>query len=132
MYGDTIGALRVYFKQETESTAKLMFNKEGNQGNQWINGIFRLPETDINFQVKFDIIYESIYGSLLFNCLSLLKNDLPCRNYLIWPMCGFKFRNDQGLVRVIVPDVVLMGRGVSFSVRRRPIGAMAKFLHGLF
>ncbi|XP_043477392.1 MAM and LDL-receptor class A domain-containing protein 2-like isoform X2 [Leptopilina heterotoma] len=59
MYGDTIGALRVYFKQETESKAKLMFNKEGNQGNQWINEVFRLPETDNNFQ----IIIEGIRGS---------------------------------------------------------------------
>lgn len=51
MYGDTIGALRVYFKQETELKGKLMFNKEGNQGNRWINEIFRLPETNNNFQV---------------------------------------------------------------------------------
>ena len=51
MYGDTIGALRVYFKPETESTPRLMFNVEGNQGNQWLNHVFQLPAVDSNFQV---------------------------------------------------------------------------------
>ncbi|KAK2578666.1 hypothetical protein KPH14_012155 [Odynerus spinipes] len=59
MYGNGIGALRVYVKKETDSESQLMFHKEGNQGNQWLHGIFTLPKVDKNFQ----IIIEGIRGT---------------------------------------------------------------------
>ncbi|KAF7393160.1 hypothetical protein HZH66_008993 [Vespula vulgaris] len=51
MYGTAMGALRVYFKTETDINPQLMFHKEGNQGNQWLHGIFTLPKVDKNFQI---------------------------------------------------------------------------------
>lgn len=50
MYGATIGALKVYFKPENGDSQK-MFEKMGNQGNQWFHGYFNLPTTNISFQV---------------------------------------------------------------------------------
>ncbi|XP_014610148.1 PREDICTED: uncharacterized protein LOC106790023 isoform X1 [Polistes canadensis] len=58
MYGAAIGALRVYFKLETDTNPQLMFHKEGNQGNQWLHGIFTLPRVDKNFQ----LIIEGVRG----------------------------------------------------------------------
>ncbi|KAI4499259.1 hypothetical protein M0802_005519 [Mischocyttarus mexicanus] len=58
MYGATVGALRIYFKLETDTNPQLMFHKEGNQGNQWLHGIFALPRVDKNFQ----LIIEGIRG----------------------------------------------------------------------
>ena len=52
MFGTKIGALNVYFKQENDLLPRLMFNKEGNQGNQWLHGIFNLPKAKKGFQVK--------------------------------------------------------------------------------
>lgn len=52
MYGTAMGALRVYFKTETDINPQLMFHKEGNQGNQWLHGIFTLPKVNKNFQVS--------------------------------------------------------------------------------
>ena len=50
MYGATIGALNIYFKQEN-LLPRLMFTKEGDQGNQWLHGIFNLPKAKKGFQV---------------------------------------------------------------------------------
>lgn len=51
MFGATVGALNVYFKQERDNAPRLMFRKEGNQGNQWFHGIFNLPKAEKAFQV---------------------------------------------------------------------------------
>lgn len=53
MYGGTIGALRVYFKEESIETPKIMFEKLGNQGNRWLHGLFDLPKTNSSFQASF-------------------------------------------------------------------------------
>lgn len=57
MYGATIGFLNIYFKQE-DTPPRLMFTKSGNQGNQWLHGIFDLPKSNASFQ----IIIEGVRG----------------------------------------------------------------------
>lgn len=51
MFGATIGALNVYFKEEKENSPRLMFTKEGDQGNEWFHGSFNLPKAKKGFQV---------------------------------------------------------------------------------
>lgn len=53
MYGSTIGSLRVYFKPEISSeNPRLMFERNGNQGNNWYQGLFNLPPSNVSFQVN--------------------------------------------------------------------------------
>ncbi|XP_063988700.1 MAM and LDL-receptor class A domain-containing protein 2-like [Diachasmimorpha longicaudata] len=60
MYGVNIGALRIYFKLESDpDNPELMFEKHHNQGNKWLHGIFNLPKTSDNFQ----IVIEGIRGA---------------------------------------------------------------------
>lgn len=59
MYGFTMGSLNVYFKRE-DSAPQLMFSKSGNQGNQWLNGIFNLPKSNVSFQVRASVHLISI------------------------------------------------------------------------
>lgn len=65
MYGATIGALNIYFKQEN-LLPRLMFTKEGDQGNQWLHGIFNLPKAKKGFQVierknEISILFSSYF-----------------------------------------------------------------------
>ncbi|XP_017760283.1 PREDICTED: MAM and LDL-receptor class A domain-containing protein 2-like [Eufriesea mexicana] len=59
MFGATVGALNVYFKKDNDLVPRLMFNEEGDQGNQWLHGIFNLPKSNRSFQ----IIIEGVRGS---------------------------------------------------------------------
>ncbi|XP_076230851.1 uncharacterized protein LOC143177013 [Calliopsis andreniformis] len=80
MFGATIGALNVYFKQETESTPRLMFKKEGNQGNQWLHGIFNLPKADKGFQIIIEGVRGSGYVSdIAIDDVAILQGD-KCQN----------------------------------------------------
>ncbi|XP_008560239.1 uncharacterized protein LOC103580309 [Microplitis demolitor] len=67
MYGGTIGALRVYFKEESIETPKIMFEKLGNQGNRWLHGLFDLPKTNSSFQ----IIIEGVRGTSYVSDLAI-------------------------------------------------------------
>ncbi|CAD6224056.1 GSCOCG00005459001-RA-CDS [Cotesia congregata] len=58
MFGAGIGALRVYLKEESTETLKLMFEKRGDQDNRWLHGLFDLPKTNSSFQ----IIIEGVRG----------------------------------------------------------------------
>ncbi|XP_074100339.1 uncharacterized protein LOC141528275 isoform X6 [Cotesia typhae] len=58
MFGAGIGALRVYLKEESTETPKLMFEKRGDQDNRWLHGLFDLPKTNSSFQ----IIIEGVRG----------------------------------------------------------------------
>lgn len=53
MFGAGIGALRVYLKEESTETPKLMFEKRGDQDNRWLHGLFDLPKTNSSFQASF-------------------------------------------------------------------------------
>lgn len=67
MFGATVGALNIYFKQENDLLPRLMFSKEGNQGNQWLHGIFNFPKAKKGFQVKQrNTRYETIVDFIFF------------------------------------------------------------------
>lgn len=70
MYGATIGALNIYFKQEN-LLPRLMFTKEGDQGNQWLHGIFNLPKAKKGFQVM-ERKNENINFNFLFSLYFLI------------------------------------------------------------
>ncbi|XP_054257257.1 zonadhesin-like [Macrosteles quadrilineatus] len=56
MYGSSTGTLNVYLhKQDTV----LLFNKSGDQGNQWLQAVIPLPETSSSFQ----IVMEGVRGA---------------------------------------------------------------------
>ncbi|XP_078039021.1 uncharacterized protein LOC144471131 [Augochlora pura] len=59
MYGATIGTLNIYFAVPEKEYVNLMFSKKGNQGNQWLHGVFNLPKSETGFQ----IIIEGVRGS---------------------------------------------------------------------
>lgn len=74
MYGITIGTLNIYFKYETNSTWLLMFSKNGNQGNQWLQGIFNLPKSNVTFQVRVRIfVWYVIFKVIKLTLLYTLK-----------------------------------------------------------
>ena len=80
MFGATVGALNVYFKPEAESSPRLMFNKEGNQGNQWLHGIFNLPKAEKGFQIVIEGVRGSSYVSdIAIDDLAILQGD-KCQN----------------------------------------------------
>ncbi|CAL7938754.1 unnamed protein product [Xylocopa violacea] len=79
MYGATVGALRVYFKQEQASLPRLMFSKEGDQGNQWLHGLFSLPKAERGFQIIIEGVRGSSYVSdIAIDDVAILQGD-KCR-----------------------------------------------------
>ncbi|KOX80992.1 MAM domain-containing glycosylphosphatidylinositol anchor protein 1, partial [Melipona quadrifasciata] len=80
MFGAKIGALNVYFKQENDLLPRLMFNKEGNQGNQWLHGIFSLPKAKKGFQIIIEGVRGSDYVSdIAVDDVAILQGD-KCRD----------------------------------------------------
>ncbi|XP_076161621.1 uncharacterized protein LOC143143798 [Ptiloglossa arizonensis] len=80
MFGATIGALNVYFKSEKDTTPRLMFNKEGNQGNVWLHGIFNLPKTEEGFQIIIEGVRGSSYVSdIAVDDVAILQGN-KCQN----------------------------------------------------
>lgn len=80
MFGAKIGALNVYFKQENDLLPRLMFNKEGNQGNQWLHGIFNLPKAKKGFQIIIEGVRGSDYVSdIAVDDVAILQGD-KCRD----------------------------------------------------
>ncbi|XP_043799535.1 uncharacterized protein LOC122718513 [Apis laboriosa] len=78
MYGATIGALNIYFKQEN-LLPRLMFTKEGDQGNQWLHGIFNLPKAKKGFQIIIEGVRGSSYVSdIAVDDIAILQGD-KCR-----------------------------------------------------
>ncbi|EFN84956.1 MAM domain-containing glycosylphosphatidylinositol anchor protein 1 [Harpegnathos saltator] len=77
MYGGiTIGRLNVYFKYETNNTWLLMFNKEGDQGNQWLQGIFNLPKSNVSFQIIIEGVRGLTYISdIAIDDVAILQGD---------------------------------------------------------
>ncbi|XP_070519198.1 uncharacterized protein [Cardiocondyla obscurior] len=75
MYGATIGSLNLYFKQE-DSAQRLMFTKNGNQGNQWFHGIFNLPEANASFQIIIEGVRGTSYVSdIAIDDVAILQGD---------------------------------------------------------
>ncbi|XP_034950001.1 MAM and LDL-receptor class A domain-containing protein 2-like [Chelonus insularis] len=75
MYGATIGALRVYFKPEN-GTSQMMFEKQGNQGNRWLHGIFDLPKSSSSFQIIIEGVRGASYVSdLAVDDVAILQGD---------------------------------------------------------
>ncbi|XP_076625702.1 uncharacterized protein LOC143344033 isoform X1 [Colletes latitarsis] len=80
MYGATIGILNVYFKAEKDNTPRLMFTKEGNQGNQWIHGTFNLPKAEKGFQIIIEGVRGNSYVSdIAIDDVAILQGD-KCKN----------------------------------------------------
>ncbi|XP_054010875.1 MAM and LDL-receptor class A domain-containing protein 1-like [Hylaeus anthracinus] len=80
MYGATTGALNVYFKQEKDITPRLMFTREGNQGNQWLQGTFNLPKAEKGFQIIIEGVRGSSYVSdIAIDDVAILQGD-KCQN----------------------------------------------------
>ncbi|CAD1476208.1 unnamed protein product [Heterotrigona itama] len=80
MFGTKIGALNVYFKKENDLLPRLMFNKEGNQGNQWLHGIFNLPKAKKGFQIIIEGVRGSGYVSnIAIDDIAILQGD-KCRD----------------------------------------------------
>ncbi|XP_058795979.1 MAM and LDL-receptor class A domain-containing protein 2-like isoform X2 [Phymastichus coffea] len=76
MYGSTIGSLNVYFKLENEQPPKLMWTKQGNQGNQWLRGLFALPAVNTSFQVIIEGVRGTSYVSdIAIDDLAILQGD---------------------------------------------------------
>ncbi|XP_011642330.1 MAM and LDL-receptor class A domain-containing protein 1-like [Pogonomyrmex barbatus] len=76
MYGASIGSLNVYFKQENITKPLLMFTKSGNQGNQWIRGIFNLPKANASFQIIIEGVRGSSYVSdIAIDDIAILQGD---------------------------------------------------------
>ncbi|OXU26669.1 hypothetical protein TSAR_014496 [Trichomalopsis sarcophagae] len=76
MYGTTIGSLNVYLKPEVEETPKLMWTKSGNQGNQWLRGLFELPTLNSSFQIIMEGIRGSSYVSdIAIDDIAILQGD---------------------------------------------------------
>ncbi|XP_014218104.1 uncharacterized protein LOC106646576 [Copidosoma floridanum] len=76
MYGATIGTLNVYFKPETEKTPKLVWSKNGNQGNQWHRGLFDLPTVNNSFQLIIEGVRGTSYVSdIAIDDLAILQGD---------------------------------------------------------
>ncbi|PBC34819.1 C4b-binding protein beta chain [Apis cerana cerana] len=74
----TIGALNIYFKQEN-LLPRLMFTKEGDQGNQWLHGIFNLPKAKKGFQIIIEGVRGSSYVSdIAVDDIAILQGD-KCR-----------------------------------------------------
>ncbi|XP_055530963.1 uncharacterized protein LOC129721892 [Wyeomyia smithii] len=55
MYGESVGTLAVYLKPESTipSQEQILFSISGNQGNEWKEGYFDLPEQAVSFQIVF-------------------------------------------------------------------------------
>ncbi|XP_043587581.1 MAM and LDL-receptor class A domain-containing protein 1-like isoform X2 [Bombus pyrosoma] len=80
MFGATVGALNVYFKQENDLLPRLMFSKEGNQGNQWLHGIFNFPKAKKGFQIIIEGVRGSSYVSdIAVDDVAILQGD-KCQN----------------------------------------------------
>ncbi|XP_017879403.1 uncharacterized protein LOC108624526 [Ceratina calcarata] len=80
MYGATVGTLNVYFKKEKDLLPRLMFSKEGDQGNQWLQGFFNLPKADKGFQIIIEGIRGRSYVSdIAVDDVAILQGD-KCRN----------------------------------------------------
>lgn len=80
MYGATVGSLNVYFKKEKDLVPRLMFTKEGDQGNQWLHGFFNLPKADKGFQIIIEGVRGSSYVSdIAVDDVAILQGD-KCRN----------------------------------------------------
>ncbi|XP_076761773.1 uncharacterized protein LOC143429845 [Xylocopa sonorina] len=76
MFGATVGALHVYFKQEQDLLSRLMFSREGNQGNQWLHGIFSLPKAEKGFQIIIEGVRGSSYVSdIAIDDVAILQGD---------------------------------------------------------
>nr|XP_012148153.1 PREDICTED: MAM and LDL-receptor class A domain-containing protein 2-like isoform X3 [Megachile rotundata] len=79
MFGGTIGALNVYFKAEKDPWPRLMFSKEGDQGNQWFHGIFNLPKAEKGFQIIIEGVRGKNYVSdIAIDDVAILQGD-KCR-----------------------------------------------------
>lgn len=81
MYGSTVGSLRVYFRPEISSeNPRLMFEKHGNQGNNWYQGIFNLPPSNVSFQIIIEGVRGSSYVSdMAVDDVAILQGD-ECRD----------------------------------------------------
>ncbi|XP_012148151.2 uncharacterized protein LOC100878685 isoform X1 [Megachile rotundata] len=79
MFGGTIGVLNVYFKAEKDPWPRLMFSKEGDQGNQWFHGIFNLPKAEKGFQIIIEGVRGKNYVSdIAIDDVAILQGD-KCR-----------------------------------------------------
>lgn len=74
MFGATVGALNVYFKEENDLVPRLMFSKEGDQGNHWLHSIFTLPKGEKGFQVR----EKKMYCRKCARQDTRYKNEMHC------------------------------------------------------
>ena len=76
MFGATTGALNVYFKEEKENSPRLMFTKDGDQGNYWFHGVFNLPKAKKGFQIIIEGVRGSSYVSdIAIDDVAILQGD---------------------------------------------------------
>ncbi|XP_011298599.1 uncharacterized protein [Fopius arisanus] len=81
MYGATIGTLRIYIKFESNpDNPQVMFERNRNQGNHWLHGIFNLPKSHDNFQIIIEGVRGTSYVSdLAIDDIAILQGE-ECLN----------------------------------------------------
>ncbi|CAK9811376.1 MAM and LDL-receptor class A domain-containing protein 2 (Fragment) [Anthophora plagiata] len=80
MFGATMGTLNIYFKPEKDLVPRLMFKKEGDQGNQWLHGMFNLPKAEKGFQIIIEGVRgEGYVSDIAIDDLAILQGD-KCRS----------------------------------------------------
>ncbi|XP_065572003.1 MAM and LDL-receptor class A domain-containing protein 1-like isoform X2 [Artemia franciscana] len=78
MYGASMGTLNILLKPENKQffESKLLFTQSGNLGNQWIQGIVPLEETNENFQLIIEGLRGSSYMSdMAIDDIQIAKGD---------------------------------------------------------
>ncbi|KOC65100.1 MAM domain-containing glycosylphosphatidylinositol anchor protein 1, partial [Habropoda laboriosa] len=76
MYGATVGALNIYFKPEKDLVPRQLFHKEGDQGNQWLHGMFNFPKVDKGFQIIIEGVRGTNYVSdIAIDDLAILQGE---------------------------------------------------------
>ncbi|XP_018336528.1 zonadhesin [Agrilus planipennis] len=79
MYGSSIGTLRIYLKKISDSwdlePSQAIFNKSGNQGNDWLEGFVKLGPINEDFQIVIEGINGPSYvGDLAIDDVQLIEN----------------------------------------------------------
>lgn len=78
MYGSTIGRLRIYIKPESHVFVELtpVWEKSGDQGNQWLRGNVTIPPLSESFQVVIEGVRGISYlGDTAIDDVSLLNTN---------------------------------------------------------